>query len=647
MTGTATATAEPTSKGLSGLFGRFNKQFWVVNTFELFERGAFYTMMGIFVYHFTDNIGISPAVMGTITALLMFMLYFVPLIASALAAKIGYKIIFLFSFIMIMIGYFLFNRSHDVMTLSLGVIAVGIGAGCFKPIVSATIAHVTPEKDRNYGYSIYYWMINLGAFVFPLIAGIYIENVLGDTKLYGIAFLISCGLVAINIVTCLIFFKDPIPADRSKKVLDALKNLSVIAQDKKFAILLVIYSGFWFMYSLNLSFLPVYMVDFGLRPVWFAVAWIGIVNPGTIIVVGPFLGKFVDKLSGKFSSVQLMIGGIALYIAGMLIMTFFKTFLTCVIGIIIFSFGEFITHPNFISYVSKIAPKARVAVYLGYAFIPVGIGNTLGSFASGFLYQIFAVEMHKPTIFWAIVTAVGFLTIGCFLIYNKYVLGSATWGAPASAMAAPTDAVKAAPKPLKLGSGLIMDLKITPLVVIILIPLLIFSAVGMPTDRFYNDQPDEYPHWFFLSPGTLGSQSGTSDENTDQTLTVVINQTNIVNVTVTLTWTDEPAPYPRYVNQPDEFGVRIDGPDGTTAESGMDANPSGSDGTVSATITRDGTNLTGDTASGAYNITIQMGNAGDSKLRNGPGVIVFTDSGNAWSLEITYDFYEEVAASGK
>jgi len=85
------------------------------------------------------------------------------------------------------------THAHDTASLFASVLVLGIGAGSFKPMVSATIAHVTPHSDRNYGYSIYYWMINLGAFLFPLFIGYYIENVLGDTAFYSLAFLISTG----------------------------------------------------------------------------------------------------------------------------------------------------------------------------------------------------------------------------------------------------------------------------------------------------------------------------------------------------------------------------------------------------------------------------------------------------------------------
>ena len=85
-------------------------------------------------------------------------------------------------------------------------------------------------------------------------------------------------------------------------------------QDKKFRTLLIIYSGFWFMYAVNHSFLPLYMNDFNRMPSWFTIQWLAIINPGTIIVVGPGLGKFMEK----YKSLNVMMVGIIIYCIGVL-----------------------------------------------------------------------------------------------------------------------------------------------------------------------------------------------------------------------------------------------------------------------------------------------------------------------------------------
>ena len=43
------------------------------------------------------------------------------------------------------------------------------GSGLFKPIISGTIARTTDDSNSVFGFGIYYWMINLGAFLAPLV----------------------------------------------------------------------------------------------------------------------------------------------------------------------------------------------------------------------------------------------------------------------------------------------------------------------------------------------------------------------------------------------------------------------------------------------------------------------------------------------
>ena len=51
----------------------------------------------------------------------------------------------------------------------LALLVMATGSGLFKPIISGTIARTTDESNSAFGFGIYYWMINLGAFLAPLV----------------------------------------------------------------------------------------------------------------------------------------------------------------------------------------------------------------------------------------------------------------------------------------------------------------------------------------------------------------------------------------------------------------------------------------------------------------------------------------------
>ena len=61
-------------KGLSGFFSRFTKQFWIINSLELIERGAYYSLMAILAQHMVQNLQFTATLTGLVAALFMFCL---------------------------------------------------------------------------------------------------------------------------------------------------------------------------------------------------------------------------------------------------------------------------------------------------------------------------------------------------------------------------------------------------------------------------------------------------------------------------------------------------------------------------------------------------------------------------------------------
>ncbi|MCD8270861.1 MAG: hypothetical protein LUD46_22220 [Parabacteroides sp.] len=57
------------------------------------------------------------------------------------------------------------------------------------------------------------------------------------------------------------------------------------------------------------------------------------------------------------------------------------------VAILIFSLGEMAGSPKITEYIGRIAPADKKALYMGYSFIPVFLGNVLAGFISGVVYQ--------------------------------------------------------------------------------------------------------------------------------------------------------------------------------------------------------------------------------------------------------------------
>lgn len=141
------------------------------------------------------------------------------------------------------------------------------------------------------------------------------------------------------------------------------------------------------------------------------------------------------------------------------------------------------------------------------------------------------------------------------------------------------------------------------------------------------------------------TQAGSSDANTEQVIQVPLQ--NPVNVTVTLTWTDEPdgtgcpPPAARWVNQPDNFGLSIEGPGAANVSASQEPIPNthGQPGVVTLTVTVNYGDKEWTKATGNWNITVVCGTCGmEAKKR--PAVFGYTDPGNDWEITIEYSGYE-------
>jgi len=610
--------------GIGKLFGSFNRTFWVVNFFELFERGAYYAMMAVLTVYVVETIlGDRPnasTIFGILYGFVIILLYFYPVISGALAEKYGYKNMLLFAFVALIAGYILMSMAGpgQLAFFALAYALVGLGAGTFKPIVSASIAHVTANEQRNQAYSIYYWLINFGAFASNLLLGF----LLSAPSMFRYIFVVSAALVCVNLVILLMFFRNPVEPRKELSVAQAIRRIAPAFKDHAFVMLLLIYSGFWFMYTFQ-TFIQLYMIDFGRMPRWFAIQWLATVNPGTIIALGPLLGKLV----ARFSSLSVMMAGISISCIGIAIIGFSTVSALFFAGIVVFSIGEFITHPGFIAYVSKIAPTDKLAIYMASIFVSVGIGQIAGGVAQGVLYDILARDMLRPTLYVSLIIVVGLVTLAAFMLYTKWLMKEKAIAEPGAAR----------------GTSF-WTRSTTMLVALILIPATagMGLAAGMTALAPSSDEPSGTDWSLYTSASLdLADVTGSAQEGEMVEELVEIDVPNVIKVTFTLTWNDEADAGVRYNNQPDQFRLTVAPPNGSAETGGPSANAQGGSGTVSVTIDFQLAKREFYNGTGQWAVGVELVTAGDQVLwRPGIGLLDRADTGNAYTLSVECAYME-------
>jgi POT family proton-dependent oligopeptide transporter len=397
----------------------FPKAYWVVIVMEFFERGSYYGMMSILSVYMTDKLLFSKESVGVIKSTIQPLLYILPILAGAIGDRFGYRRMLIFAFSFLGLGYFLVSQSTEYALVFASLVVMGIGAGAFKPMISGTIARTTTEKNSTLGFGIFYWSINFGAFLFPLILVPYIKNAFGWEYVMVAS---SIFTVSMLIPTFFIYKEPPKPAS-TKTLPEVLKGMVMVLTDVKFIGLIVIYSGFWILYFQMFDSVLWYVKDYvdatalnnfvnsvfaaiGINLNWrFDVEHVTVINAGTII----FLQMIVSNIVKNTKALPTMIVGITMGTIGMAILAISANIWVFIAGIIIFSIGEMTAHPKFISYVGLIAPPDKKATYLGYSFLYGVIGSSIGGILGANMYVHFVDNLKAPQTLWIL------------FLYNKLV----------------------------------------------------------------------------------------------------------------------------------------------------------------------------------------------------------------------------------
>lgn len=413
----------------------FSRNFWVVIIMEFFERGSYYGVASVLSVYLVlgiqdGGLGFSKESVGIMNSVTRPLLYFLPILSGGIADRFGYKKTLLFAFIVMSTGYFLTSLATAYGLVFMSLILMTLGAGFFKPIISGTIARNTDEKNSSLGFGIYYWSINLGAFIFPLILVPMLKSI--SWSLIFIMAAIGTGwLIFLNIFA----YKEPEKPESTKSILETLKGVVLVLKDFRFILMIVIYSGFWILYfqmfDTVLWYLKDYMdmtpVDnlvnsflgfFVNNPNWkFDAEHVTVINAMTIII----LQLIVSNIVKNKKALPTMIVGIMFGTIGMGMLAISTHAWVFMAGMIIFSIGEMTAHPKFISYVGMIAPDDKKALYLGYSFLYGVIGSAIGGVLGANLYVHFVDKLKSPGTLWFIFTLIGVATIIGLIIFNKYL----------------------------------------------------------------------------------------------------------------------------------------------------------------------------------------------------------------------------------
>jgi len=138
-------------------------------------------------------------------------------------------------------------------------------------------------------------------------------------------------------------------------------------------------------------------------------------GPLTVIAFQMILSLLSQKMPA-FRAITLgtLISGLA-----WIILIVHPTVPMAYVTLIAVALGEITQSPRYYEYVSRLAPPGQQGTYMGFAFLPIGIGSLIGGKFGGMLIHHFGEVTHQPERIWWSVTGVGVATAALLWIYDR------------------------------------------------------------------------------------------------------------------------------------------------------------------------------------------------------------------------------------
>ena len=417
---------------------KFPPAFWTANIVELFERAAYYAVFIAITLYLTNVVGFSDVNAAWISGAFSAGMYFLPPFTGALADKMGFRRSILLAFALLTVGYFSLGALPYKTTVIPALVILMFGGSFIKSIITGTVAKTSTSANRARAYSLFYGMVNVGAFM-------------GKTAAYPLR--LNLGLEAINyyaavmtliaLIVVYFFYRNADIHGEGKSVAEVWLALVRVVTNVRLLTLILIVTGFWIIQHQMYATMPKYV----LRTVGQHASpeWIANVNPFIVMSMVVFIThmlKNVRAVTSMFIGMLLMplsalcmasspllesITGLSVALPGGLAAHPITVML--IAGIVVQGFAECFISPRYLEFFSLQAPKGEEGLYLGFSHLHSFFSSLIGFGISGYLLNTYCPDPRTLTpeqlvhaydhanVIWYYFAAIGFTAAVALALY--------------------------------------------------------------------------------------------------------------------------------------------------------------------------------------------------------------------------------------
>ena len=412
------------SERLHEILTGFERPFWIANISELFERLSYYAVFAVLARYLHEGLHFDVQRAGSLSGMFGGWVWVMAVFGGAIADRLGFRRALSLAYLFLTIAYFSLgsigadwfapvrNAVPLVALVAVVLTLPALGVALVKPSVVGTTARTSKENVRSVGYSIYYTLVNVGSTAGPYLAS-WVHRHSGMENVFRMA---AVSVFAM-LFFILLFFKEPQRSAEgsSATFTQVARNFLTVLSNPRFMLFLLIFTGYWIVFWQEFIALPLYISAY-IDPK--ADTELILVTDPLVVICFTMLIGLATKRLHAFHAIVL---GTLISSVAWILMIVHPSVWMAVATLVVVATGEIVQQPRYYDYVSRLAPPDQQGTYMGFAFLPLGIGSFIGGPFSGWLIRHYGEQLHRPQMVWWWVIAVGVVTTLLLWIYDQLV----------------------------------------------------------------------------------------------------------------------------------------------------------------------------------------------------------------------------------
>jgi dipeptide/tripeptide permease len=413
------------------------RELWILFGVKFLESVAYFALTNLLILYLSEDLGYGDVeagdIYGTWTTAISVMTFFAGIVADAIGIRTALSV----SVASCLIGRAILGFTTDHTLVIVGLAVSAWGTASMLPTMIAAVRRYTGKDTVAFGYSFFYVVMNIGAFVAPITIGalrrFFPRPVALDVPLLGavhwsssqLMFLVAAGATLLAMVLVLTLRADasvptageieaPVPKRNPLALVWQLGRERAFWGFMLFVTLLVFVKLIfqhahqtWPKYTLR---------EFGPD---FDFAWYWSINPFMIML---FTAP-MTALTRRYSAFWCIVVGAVVTAGSVFFMAASTSVWASVAFIVTLSIGEMLWSPRLYEYTATIAPKGREASYMGLSSLPLFFAKMQVALMSGRLLAAYCPETGERSsrTMWIIIGLVTLLGPALIVLLRRVI----------------------------------------------------------------------------------------------------------------------------------------------------------------------------------------------------------------------------------